>query len=260
MKKKETKLEEYRKIYGFNPGKEEWVPKGGDMINYIGQEVLYIKYTKDEKAKGGWSTEMKAAKIISMGNMEDKLLSYETEIELISEKKTINSRISPEGFSTDLLTGKSQTSFIRLMPFSLHYKCMETEAIYKRLADLWEERDTISLNDLISISKESDQNTLLNFTKNIQFIIKTVASDTEDEVVLSDEVLAFRVSQLKMKKIGGNWKLTVKDQNNQSITVDVDEGYNYYEIPGVGDAKIIDSCSLDVLQDTDGKPAMKLDF
>ena len=39
-----TKFQEFKERYEFNSGSVKWIAEGGDLLKYIGEEVVYVDY------------------------------------------------------------------------------------------------------------------------------------------------------------------------------------------------------------------------
>lgn len=236
--KKLSKLDELKSIYSFDSGSPRWIPRGGDLLKYIGQDVVYVEFRKDET--GDWTSWYENAKIIDMRDYDSKTMTYEitywTESMKGNETKTI--RIIPEGFSVDITGAGVQDSMVRFVPRSLHCILVETETFYKRLEVLYAKRDTMSVETLKEISEVKDQSILLNYARNLVLLTKTV-----DNYLLHSRIVSLKL----VEKKDGSYTVTLIDELNRVFGFDFTKENKKYKLvidtEVIGDTKIIDLVS-----------------
>ena len=76
-----TKFQEFKKRYGFNTGDVKWVLEGGDLLKYVGADLVYIDYKRDPK-DGQWDTTVEKAVITKMSDFDPVTMTYQVEYKL----------------------------------------------------------------------------------------------------------------------------------------------------------------------------------
>ncbi len=66
--------EEAISVYGFSTASLKWIPKGGDLFKYVGQDVVFVDFRKLED--GTWTSECKPGKINWIGNFNPMTMTY----------------------------------------------------------------------------------------------------------------------------------------------------------------------------------------
>lgn len=221
-------LEALKKRYGFSKGSYKYIPAGGEIFKYIGQPVMYVTFEKDEN--GDWNSFYESALLIGLSDFDPMTMTYLCKYKLLNEKNAEEKeiRIIPEGFSwgDPEETGEMK----RFVPISLHYTLQEDELFFKRLKDLYETRDTISLVSIKTLSDSKEQEKTLKYTHNIGAAIKT-----DDGFYL----------WVRLQKIGLNHKngeyynLSFGDERNRWSLV-IKSSDKEYKIDKVGTVKLID--------------------
>lgn len=239
-KKNEKKdyLEELTLDYGFNSGSSKWFPQGAELLQLINQEVVCIIFKKNKD--GNSETESKRAFINDINKFDKDTNTYVLEYKLSDENDDIRTeRIIPEGFSFDIVgVGAGlQDNMKRFIPMSIHCRMLEESFLFDRVKYLWDKKDTLSLGNLAEISEHKKQGELLNYSRNIQAVIKTVTGET----------LTFRISRLKLHR--GNkkdyWRIIFSPSGKEkSFNVEFnkdDKKYNLlYFGQHIGELKLID--------------------
>lgn len=234
MNQKQTKLEELKKLYGFSTASIKWIPEGGDLLRYIGLEVVFVDFKKDDK--GEWSSTFKPAKILNINDYDPISMTYNIKYQLDGEDGWKEERIIPEGFSFDIAGAGIQNTMNRFIPESMHLACIEEDQFYKRLFELHAKRDTLTTQALQSISSSKEQYKTLKYACNIGAVCKTVDGFT----------LYFRVCGLKLRhQKGKTYELTLIDTAKHSYVIngitDDDKSYKW-RVGGeeIGELKLID--------------------
>lgn len=233
----------FRDTYGFDSGNIKWVPKGGELLEYIGQRVIRIHFTKDEN--GEFKSSEQQALIKSIWGYDPMKMTYKISYLLPDDpneegKNIVHvEEIIPEGFSTDIITeGENMNRFI---PGHIHLKVVATDLLYGRLKQLYDERDTISSEELYKIDRDKDQNKLLKYCKNFQAVWN-----------VDGEICAFRICQLKIRRNDTNTKrLTVYDQEGNKVSLIINESDKEYTHPELGTMKIIELIGEEELPEKD---------
>lgn len=239
MDNKTSRLEELVLRYGFSTSSLKWVPEGGELLKYIGQEVAYIDFSKDDQGK--WSSVVKVAVIDSISDFEPVTSTYSISYRIIgdecSDDTLCTERIIPEGISYSIIENPGLMKMNRFIPESLHLECVEEEQFYTRLGNLWETRDTLPIEALQTISSSKDRDRTLRYYRNIGATIKTE----------SGEYLYFRISNLKLRPIKGGSELTIVDGDKNTFIFKISKDLKSYSwIEGkeiIGELKLIDLIS-----------------
>lgn len=208
---KRTTVERFKDLYGFREGIKEFIPQPGELLKYTGSNVILLIYTKDEL--GNWGVKNCIVKIEWIGNYDPMTGTYDLHYSTGKKKDqeeydqgdwTV--KVFPQGFSFENPeeTGKS----LRFIPFSYHYKFAEFQEFYTRLRDNYSNLETLSIENLLQISKSKDQKEILE-PKYICSVIKM-----ED-----NEILQFRITSLEIKHRGGkNYALTIGNDHGRLYT------------------------------------------
>lgn len=227
-------LEILKKRYGFDKANPKWFLKGGELLNFIGVEVILVDYTRD--SNNIWTNKIKKAYINSITDYDPMTTTYLCKYRLVDKDKETEwreKRINPEGFSFELpeQTGK----MLRFIPYSLHCKIAEEEALYYRLSELFDKRKTLPIENLKQISGSKEQEKTLTYACNIGAVIKT-----ED-----NQILYFRINKLNLRhNYKDNYNLTITDGTNKAYTVPINSSVENYVFKfngeNIGLLKIID--------------------
>lgn len=222
--------------YGFDKANQKWIPNGGDILKYIGVEVILVDFIRD--GEGKWSNKVKKAYIKSISDYDPMTVTYLCRYRIVDEDTETSwreKRIIPEGFSFE--NPEETGKMIRFVPYSLHCKMAEEEALYYRLGELFNNRQTLPISSLESISISKEQDKTLNYSCNICAVIKTSVDN--------NSVLYFRVSKLSLRhNYKDNYNLTITDNSGKSYTLFIkssDDKYKFkFNGEVIGDLKLID--------------------
>lgn len=225
-----SNLEKLKKMYALEPGDVKWVPEGGDLLYYIGQKVVYVDY---EKVEEEWRSQIKECTIISISDYDSVSMTYLIEYQVTGEEEIRKERIIPEGFCYEFTKESNRRYLNRFVPYSTHFRLMESELMYQRVDKLFEERDTLSLDELKGLSGNTKE---LLYCRNIVAAVKC-----EDGTLLQ-----FRITGLKFyNHLRQESQLIISDDVKKitwSVVVDPnDAGYDLkWKGENIGRLKIID--------------------
>lgn len=247
MEKRRSLKEVLVSDYTFNPASFKWIPKGGSILEYIGQTVAYIEYTK-ETDDTEWKTTGKAAYIQSIHDYEELTGTYEILFSVIGEDQEgiiRRERIIPEGFSYN--QPDTDNWMHRFTPFSLHYEMIEREQFWNRLGILYNTIPGMTFDELKKFQAQEKVENKLGYFENIHAII-----NTDIDGGLGVGLIAFRVSEItEPKLLSKTWKMGLKDSKGNYIPLtfekkDLQENSETGIIKGwtlneelIGDMKII---------------------
>lgn len=119
------------KEYGFSTASLKWIPKGGDLMKYVGQDVVFVDFRKLED--GTWTSECKPGHILAIGDFNAISMTYRVKYQVGKDPTVHYETIIPEGFSFDIAGAGIQNKMCRFIPESLHMACIEEEQFYQRL-------------------------------------------------------------------------------------------------------------------------------
>ena len=253
MEKRRSLKEILVSDYSFNKASFKWIPKGGDILESIGQEVVYIDYTR-ENAEAQWQVKIKRAYIQSIHDFEPTTGTYEIIFTLIGEGDEENllkrERIIPEGFSFN--SPDVNNWMHRFVPYSLHFKLGEVETHFARMRMLFETRPGMTMADIKKIQTE-DPEKKLGFFNNVQAIINT---DTENGLGIG--IIAFRVHEISEPKLlSKTWRYGLKDSEGNYFSIRIDkteEGSDVIKDWKIGEDVIGDLKVMDIADQTKAEP------
>lgn len=250
--KKKTRLEEFRDLYGFSSGSLKWIPEGGDILNYIGQEIVYVQYDKPNPSEDIWVNSFKNVKVLEIGDFDPLTITYNIKYQFyesgVPVGDVLEERIIPEGFNYDITGQTLQKTTHRFTPYSLHLKAVETEHFYKRVSELFDSRPTLPMSAIKNLSESKESIKTLKTANNIVAVVKPTVPCTDNpdnEVEYTDETFVFRISQLRLRhESQTHRRLIFTDSYGRSYNVLAKEGDEFYELSigteYIGDLKIID--------------------
>lgn len=223
----------FKDLYSFNSGSIRWIPKGGELLESIGQRVIRVHFKKDPADDKYVSTEDQVI-IKSIHSYDPKTMTYKIDYVVpgkdgaADEEKT--DTIIPEGFTTDIIGAGMQDEMYRFIPGYIHLNVISQDLFFTRLQELWNTRKTMGRDELYEIDRDKDQGRTLKYTRNIQ------------AVTMVDSVLcSFRIVKLKIRRDNaGIWRLTITDDLGNSFNMPVSPGQESYTLKDIGEVKIID--------------------
>lgn len=213
--------------YGFNRASYKWVLPGAEILKYIGQPVMHLEFTKDDEGK--WNVETKKAVIKDISNFNPLLMTYQCFYFLGDDDTERQLDIVPEGFSfgNPDETGK----MIRFIPYSSHCEMTERELFLNRVSELFDTRDTMSIDSLKMLQDSKEQDKTLKYCCNFGLAIKL-----EDGNVLWARIHKISINH----KFGTKYSIRLtNDDDTWSYLVDRDDKEYDFE-NGLGKFKIID--------------------
>lgn len=225
------RLEKLKSMYGYYRGNYKYITPGAEILKYVDQTVICVHFKQDEETKE-WNSNYENAHIISIDDFDPMTMTYNCKYSLVnSENKTEEKeiRIIPEGFSWG--NPEETGEMTRFVPMSIHFTMVEDEIFFSRLKKLYEEKDTIEIENLRNLSSSKEQEATLKYSCNIGAAIKL----EED-----GEILWVRLHKINVKHRNGTKYCIVfgDDQNTWSVLADTEDAE--YEIRGLGMVKIID--------------------
>ena len=233
MKTEETFLEKMKKMYGLYEGSPEFIPRAGKLLELKGQQVVLLTYSKNDD--GSWSNSMEYVTIVDITDFDPITITYLLKYKISDTVKEV--RIIPEGFSFENPedTGKS----MRFIPLSNHFNYQEKVKFYDFLREKFETAETLSIEQLNSISQSKEKEKTLSYSCNISAVIKTT----------DDKILYFRLTNLKIKHNKKNeYSLTISNSEKKTYTFLINSSEKFYKFSYgneiIGDIKIVDISKL----------------
>lgn len=204
--------------YGFDKADYKWIPEGGELLQYIGASVVFVEFIKD--ASGNWIDKIKEADIIGIGDYDPMTITYNVKYRIKGEDTDSSfreMRIIPEGFSWG--SPEETGVMYRFIPYSIHCKLAESEALERRIVDLYNSRPTLPIAALESISASKESGKTLEYACNIQAVIK-----------VEEKIIHFRLSKLSLRHLHKNrYYLTIGDAKDKTYSMEI-----------LGDSKVYD--------------------
>lgn len=215
-KKKKTMNEDLKERYGFSKANYKYIPAGGEILMYTGLELVYIEFKKNES--GDWTNKVYPAIINEVSDYDPMTLTYNCKYQIVGEDQEKEVRIIPEGFSFN--NADQEGWMCRFIPYSLHHRLMEDEAIHNKVLMLWSKKETMQVEGLKVLSDNKEQDKVLRYSCNIQAILK-----------LSDnEIVNWRVQKLNLRhEFKDTYTLRIEDISGRPFTIRIREGQKEYE-------------------------------
>lgn len=155
--------------YGFNHASYKWVLPGAEILKYIGQPVIYLEFTKDDET-GKWNVINKKAVIKDICNFNALLMTYKCFYVLDGQEDENMIEIIPEGFSFG--NPEETKRMIRFIPYSTHCEMTEREIFLSRVGELFDTRNTMSVESLKLLQESKEQDKTLKYCCNFGMAVK----------------------------------------------------------------------------------------
>ena len=160
------KINLFKDVYSLSLGSMKWISKGGDILRYVGQNVILVKFSKKSE-ESEWETTNSLVNVISISGYNKETGTYQIAWkEGDSEIQT--ERLTPEGFSFNV--PERDLWMHRFLPLSLHMKITEETLAYERFKNLYETRESMSL-DKIGEYYRSDQKETIGYRNYVSLIV-----------------------------------------------------------------------------------------
>lgn len=233
-----------KKIEEWSLGKNNYklIPPGGEILKYIGSEMLLIEFTKGED--GVWTSSKPYPVFIQrIGDYAPMTGTYMVTYSVTLDKsKTETLAITPEGFSFN--NPDEEGWMKRFISYSLHFKTMEEELFYGRLKTKFDSSEGVLPPDVIAILQAGKQKESLGYHNYIAAVI-----DTDTPEGIHQGILSFRISEItKMDKRPKYWSFGIRDWGGYFMGIQKYQEHEGswiakdFKINGVilGDLKIMD--------------------
>lgn len=236
--------EQFIKDYSFQPGDYKWLVGGGNILKYIGTEVIFATYEtlENDEIKENYQE----AHIHEISGYEPVTMTYLIKYTVGKDPKVKEDRIIPEGFIMIDEKDKGKPKIMhKFIPYSHHMNMIETASYYNLVGKYFDEnRKVIPFKGLKILAENKDQSNLLGYSVNLVAAIRPVKEENGETYNDESQLYIFRISKLGLKhKFGHEWILSLTDQEKNTYTIlinDEDEYYEFFLKDRVGDLKIID--------------------
>lgn len=206
------KIDLFKDVYSLSLGSMKWISKGGDILRYVGQNVILVKFSKKSE-ESEWETTNSLVNVISISGYNKETGTYQIAWkEGDSEIQT--ERLTPEGFSFNV--PERDLWMHRFLPLSLHMKITEETLAYERFKNLYETRESMSL-DKIGEYYRSDQKETIGYRNYVSLIVDT--SDGINVGITECRIKCFSSLQIS----NGQYLVSIKDMNNNLLILKIPE-------------------------------------
>jgi len=231
-------IKQFKEDYALSLGSPKWISKGGDILRYIGQSVILVKFRRDSSDLP-WTTTTEMVDLVGCSGFEPLTGTYTVAWKEESKEELQSGRLTPEGFSFNVPEVDNWMN--RFLPLSLHIQITEAERTYKRFGELWKTRDSMEISEIqkYCLGKQKDTVAYRNY---ISLIV-----NTDVEGGLGVGTTECRIVNFSNPQSSGKyWSVGVRDLNNNfyilQIPKDSETTAFRFSVNGtlIGDAKIID--------------------
>ena len=213
----------------FDRSSLKFVPKGGEMLKYVGCDVFHVKLTRKD-ADSPWDISQKMVRIEHISDWEP--LSGTYKVIYTDYTDTFEMRMIPEGFQFE--NSEETNNVERFVPLTIHFMLQDLDIFYKRLKYLFDTKSSLPIEALKKI-QESNQEEQLGYYHNVGFILNNP----------DHGICYFRIYKMTpLVKTGKEWKFSIQDEDGNVFPVKIKDGSeeNQFYLNGenLGEFKIID--------------------
>lgn len=233
--------------YGFRKGSYKYVLPGGELMRYIGQQVLLVEFKKEpsseDETKSEWKTTISTATINSISQCDIMQLTWLCKYTKTGDTEEKEVRILPEGFSFEGKDPEESGTMLRFVPMSMHYSFMEEDSFHNRLAELWKTKSCLSTVELLTLTRSKDSESTLKYLHNVGALIEL----NEGEYDPASESRYIWIRALKISfyhKNGDIFNLRFSN-NDRSWSFLINAKDPNFDFEGIGRFKIIDLASTE---------------
>lgn len=242
-KESTKKFKDYQEVYSFNSGSPRWLPRGGELQKYVGQDIVKITYLGDS-ADGCWASVQEMVRLLGISDFNEKTMTYKLKYSPVIEKdkplstfKEVEEEIIPEGFSyipSNATNSTERPEMHRFVPLSYHLRVVEEEAFWKRITGTYDTSKTLPLSEIKKLAEISKESLVtLTYARRIQATIKSPETG---------EFLSFRVANMKLEPmiVGNSEILTITSEYGDEFKMTVSPDMESYQVKDLGEIKLID--------------------
>ena len=148
----------FKDSYSLSMGSEKWISKGADLLKYIGQNIIQVKFSKKSETDP-WESVAIIVKLLEITDFEPLTGTYRMTWESVDGKNTQEScRVTPEGFSFGI--PEKDLWMYRFLPMSLHIQMTEAIYAYDRYEKLFKERPSLSEKEIEELCRDKHREDL----------------------------------------------------------------------------------------------------
>lgn len=215
-----VQLEQIKKNCGYDPASPKWLSRGGELMEYLGMEVMRVDFYKEGDE---WKNTVGKSLLLRADNYDPNTETVELVWKDVdysvpeSKWETKTTKIVPPGFSFG--DPEAEGKMTRFIPYSLHWKKMETEALFAKLGFLFQDQTdskALGMNELNNIASSRDRVNSLGHIHNIAVVVKPTNG--------TGDIYTYRLGDINTRhQFKSVWKVTAKDvmgQNELTLFID----------------------------------------
>lgn len=226
----------FKEEYALALGSPKWISKGGQILRYIGQSVLMVKFSKKSE-DAPWKTTTEMVDLVGISGFEPMTGTYTIAWKEEGKEELQSERLTPEGFSFNI--PERDLWMHRFLPLSLHIEITEATRSYERFTKLFVEKPSLTIEEInkYCLTKQKETTAYKNY---ISLIVDTTGG--LDVGITECRIIAFSNPQ----KTGKYWSVGVRDYKNNfyvlRIPMDSETEAFPLKVNGtyIGMAKLID--------------------
>jgi hypothetical protein len=227
----------FKETYSLSLGSPKWISEGGELLKYIGQNVIMVKF-KRESENSPWTNTTQMVNLVGISGFDEMTGTYTVAWKEEGENTELQSeRLTPEGFSFNI--PEADNWMHRFLPISLHMQITEAQQMYARYRKLWEERESMKIDDIWKYCRSKQRDTV-GYKNYIALLVNT---DNGIDVGITEcRIKSFSNPQ----NIGKFWSIGIRDARDNfyvlRIPKDSETDAFKFSLNGeyIGQAKIID--------------------
>lgn len=231
MAQKKSATELLRDKYGLNLAGYQYILPGAEILRYIGQNVVYVHYAKLPGDEENWDSDFHHATILECKNFDPMTMTYDVKFQVEGEEEPKEMKIIPEGYSWTDKGPDEAGEMSRFVPLSIHAQMGEDSRFFERVGKLYNERKTLTIDQLTTIATSKGQAETLRYTHNIGAAVKLNEGG---------DYLWIRIHKISLNHRNGD-KYSLKFSNaDRSWALMISSDQETYDFEGLGEFKIID--------------------
>ena len=186
--------------------------RGGEILKYIGSEVVFISFTKNEE-NGAWENKIEMTHLDYIGDYDPMTNTYLVRHTLKVSGDVKETRILSNGFEWGDPDERGYTS--RLLSLSRHYEALESEMYFERLREMYfSNSNVLGADQIASLGGKSGKSLL----EHIFWIVAVI--DTETDRGIKSGLLSFRISEVSgLSKRSKHWSFNLRDSFGDLVIV-----------------------------------------
>lgn len=201
----------FKDTYSLSMGSKKWISKGSDLLRYIGQNIIQVKFSKNSETDP-WESVAVIVRLVGITDFEPLTGTYLMTWESTDGKdsKQENCRVTPEGFSFGI--PEKDLWMYRFLPMSLHVQMTEAIYAYDRFKRLYESRPSLEEKEIESLCRDKQVESL----ERLRYISLIVDTDVPDGLGVG--ICETRLSRISRPQLHGKyWMVAVHDSQDNYI-------------------------------------------